>query len=144
MTRQVEDHTRIAAAQLTSFGNLSSSARDRICSSAVNRSVENPQWTSIALSRSGFGTLGAWNSLGDVLPMNVQLLTGTVRNLIDTGNPLLCDFETVMRNVWNGLAEKCILGWEREQIDLFGFELDIPLLRLDYGQINKAKVELWP
>jgi hypothetical protein len=143
MTRQVEDHTRVAVAQLTSFDHLPSSARDRICGGALNRRVENPQWTSIALSRSGFGALGAWNLLGDVLPMNVQLLTGTVQSLIEIGNPRLRDFETVMRNVWKGLAERCLLGWEREQIDLFGFELDIPLLQLDYGQIGKAKAALW-
>jgi hypothetical protein len=142
MTRRVEDQTRKAVAQLTAFRDLPALARDRICSEALGTAATVSTWTSVALSRSGFGAVGGWQVLQGVLPMNVQLIAETVQEILHTPGASLEGFEDTARRLWADLCAKCLIGWEVETINILGTVIELPLLKLNYDQINKAKIDL--
>jgi hypothetical protein len=142
MTYQIENHTRKAVSQLSLFQGLPTAVRDRISSGAFGTDVSVSAWTSVALSRSGFGAAGGWKALKDVLPMNIQLLTRTVQRLINTPGATLERFEETARTIWADFCKKCIIGWDTEEINILGTALQLPLLKLNYNEINKAKVEV--
>jgi hypothetical protein len=142
MTRQVEEHTRKAVGQLTSFQDLPAAVRDRISSDAFGTPVNVRCWISVALSRSGFGAAEGWRALKGILPMNIQLLAGAVQQLIRTPGMTLEGLEETAQSIWADLCKKCIHGWDVEAINILGTVLQIPLLRLNYDEINKAKLDL--
>ena len=136
MTRQLETHTNKAIDQLMNFMHTPSDFRDEVCSRAINNQVSNVTWRSAVLSRSGFGTAGAWSRLGDAIPLNLALLKGAVKLAMRAKEGSI---EKVLEKADELLQDgrKIFGGWQHSPIELFGTTIDIPLLDVDKEKRDK-------
>ena len=141
MTRQVETRALEGVRQIANFDDLPIGEKDTICSRAVGADVQNVTWHSALASRSGFGTANLWNQLGDIIPFNPSILRGTIQRMAGRDASSLSDLVHNARQIIDELRETCVRGWHHEEFNLFETTLNVPLLDLDHGQIDRYRTD---
>ncbi len=142
MTRQVESNTLKAVEQLQDFEKLDPAEKDAMIRKEFKVEAENVRWSSAVLSRSSFGTVKAWQAMEGRAALNLQLLQGIANAAAgEEAFDLATLPERAMKTI-SDIAEKGVLSWREETLDVFGTEIKIPLLDLDNEEITRYRAEL--
>jgi len=142
MTRQVEANTLKAVEQLQKIDDLSPAAKDEMIRKEFKVQAENVRWSSAVLSRSSFGTVKAWQAMEGRAALNLQLLQGIANAAAgEEAFDLATLPEQAMKSM-SDIAEKGVVSWREETLDVFGTKIKIPLLELDNEEITRYRAEL--
>ena len=91
---------------------------------------------------SSFGTVKAWQAMEGRAALNLQLLQGIANAAAgEEAFDLATLPERAMKTI-SDIAEKGVLSWREETLDVFGTEIKIPLLDLDNEEITRYRAEL--
>lgn len=137
MTRQLETNTRTAVRQLQGFENLAVGEKDAVIQTAFGLRVQNVRWASGVLSRSSFGSVPAWEAIGEKAAINLPLLKLVTQELAAGPNADLATVPERATRILEEIANEGVRGWEDQALDVFGTPIVIPLLRLDNGVISR-------
>ncbi|MEH2352859.1 hypothetical protein [Nostoc sp.] len=143
MTKAIETRSIEGIKQLNRFQNLPQYERDHIISNIFKMPIKEVHSVSVLLCRSGIGTYYVWKLASDITVLNLQLLNGVIQSLIANDLSLL-EFKNIADNLLADIHKKSILGWEKGTISLYGTLIEMPLLRLNYEEIHKTRVQLSP
>lgn len=143
MTKAIENRSKEGIKQLNRFQNLAQYERDSVLSDILGTPIKEVHSVSVLLCRSGIGTESVWKLVNDITVVNLQILNGVVQSLIANDLSLI-EFKNIADNLLTDIHQKSILGWEKETISLYGTLIQIPLLRLNYEEIHKTRVQLSP
>lgn len=140
MTRNVEARTLEAVKQVAAFDQLSGENKKKIISDAIGAVSDDFSVSHGIVTRSGLGTIKAWNAAEGISVFNVPLLTyallGTERALED----FLGDPECYLSEVIDHLAKQYFINWETGIVPLNDRELHIPLMKLDNDGLQRLRV----
>ncbi|NLR98092.1 hypothetical protein HGP17_14855 [Rhizobium sp. P38BS-XIX] len=142
MTRQVEANTLKAVEQLQKIEDLSPAEKDEMIRKEFKVHAENVRWSSAVLSRSSFGTVKAWQAMEGRAALNLQLLQGIANTAAgEEAFDLATLPEHAMKSI-SDIAEKGVVSWREETLDVFGTKIKIPLLDLDNEEITRYRAAL--
>lgn len=141
MTHRVEERTLEAIEQLRRFSASPAYIRDQVCAQAFGCSASDISWSSAVVMRSGFGTMRAWSALDGVLAFNPFLLRATVRCMARDTTGSLGSLSSLSEALLQGIVRDAVVGWEATQLSVFGKEIEVPLLNLDYFGIAKRRLQ---
>lgn len=139
MTRQLETNTRAAVQQLQGFENLAAGEKDGVIQAAFGVRANELSWASGVLSRSSFGSVPAWEAIGQRAAMNLPLLNLVTQELAAEPDADLATVPERATRILGEIANEGALGWEDQPLDVFGTTIIIPLLRLDNGAISRRR-----
>lgn len=135
MVAQVESRTLEAVEQINRFLEADAEERGAICSSALGRKVSGVTWSSGVLVRTCLGTENAWNAINECVPLNPVLLRSAASSLSKSSDFIFTDIGEAVASQLASLRANAVRGWERKGFSLFGEQIELPLLDLDYTQI---------
>ena len=136
MVGQIESRTLEAAAQVRRFLDLRDEEKDRVCSSALGRTVSAVTWRSGVLVRTCLGTEKAWSGIRGYVPLNPVLLRTALKRLKGVGEFSFAGIDTVVSEELDALRAAAVVSWENKSFRLFGKTIELPLLDLNYGAIS--------
>jgi hypothetical protein len=136
MVQQIESLTLEAAKQIRSFLALSADEKDRICSSALGRTVDRVTWCSGVLARTCLGTEKAWIGISEYVPLNPVLLRAALNKMARVGEFSFAKIDAVVSEELDNLRAAAVIGWQNKRFSLFSETIELPLLDLNYGVIS--------
>lgn len=142
MTRQLEDHTVKAISQLKRVVELPAAQRDAIVSRAFGQQVQDGNWISAILSRSGLGTWRSWSLLGDIIPLNIPLLGQTLSEVSVEHSCPMTRVPVIAMEILNRWAQQIIGGWQDEKIELCGKTIHFPRIITDDREVARVKAQI--
>lgn len=131
MTRQLESNTRTAVQQLQRFESLGAGEKDAVIQAAFSVGAHDVRWSSGVLSRSSFGSVPAWDAIGDRAAMNLPLLKLLAQELSAETDADLAAVPERTKRILSEIADTGIIGWKNQPLDVFGTTIMVPLLQLD-------------
>lgn len=142
MTRQLEDHTIRAVAQINKLKELQGPALDTLLSRVFDRKISDATLISAVLSRSGLGTWRSWSALGEAVALNIPLLRETLRLIAAEPGTPLPNLPGKAVNVLNDWARRAAKGWRRADINLLGRTITFPVIESNDREISGIKIRL--
>lgn len=139
MVARMEDRTLEAIAQIDRFSQLPPAERDRICLGAFGYNFEVRHWESAILARSCLGTVKAWSELGNIAPMNPQLIAAAAEPFRREGRLDLELFSKSLHAFLRDLRAQATRGWTSAKLKLFDKEIEVPLMDLNYTTIYNVR-----
>ncbi|RWA75339.1 MAG: hypothetical protein EOQ28_09595 [Mesorhizobium sp.] len=139
MTRQLETNTRTAVRQLQGFERLSTAEKDALVQTGFGVRAHEVRWASGVLSRSAFGSVSAWEAIGDRAAMNLPLLKLVTEELAAEPSADLSTLPDRAAQTLGEIADEGIRRWDEEPLDVFGTTVIIPLLQLDNVAISRRR-----
>jgi len=143
MTRRIEDQTLKAVDQLKRFDAKSAKFRNELCARTFGKEIVPLSWVSGILSRSSLGTAKAWSAVEGIAILNPLLLTGAVSRIMADSKLSLADLPNITQTLVREITNRAVKGWTNNRINIFGTEVEVPLLDLDYEQITKIRHQLF-
>lgn len=139
MIAQIENRTEEAVKQIKRFLQLGETQRDAVFSQAFGFDLTGISWTSGVLARSCLGTEKAWKSIEEFVPLNPILLKKAVNRMLAKVDFSLDDLARVVDGLLDDLKSAAVIDWKQKSFSVFGAEIMLPLLDLNYAVIAEFR-----
>ncbi len=139
MIAQIESRTMEAVKQIRRFMDLEENQKDAVCSRAFGTDLTGLSWTSGVLVRTCLGTEKSWESISGCIPLNPIILRSSVKKMLEMDSFALSDIASVAWDALENLRRSAVGDWEQKSFSLFGENIVLPLLDLNYAAIGEFR-----
>lgn len=144
MVQTVEGRMQEGIKQLERLRGLAPEQRNAVLSQALGKAVYDVMIIDVLLSRSCLGTDRIWSQLGDILPLNLTLLRGVLRQARSEGPGLsLRSFPARVREETRRLIQTMRPQYVQEELRVGRTMLRVPLLKFDSERLGEERRQIW-
>lgn len=144
MVQAVETRMLEGIEQLRRFRSLRPEQRDEVISKAIGVHARDVEIVEMLLSRSCFGTDRVWSQLETIVPMNLTLLRGILRDArADSDRLSLQTFADRVHQALRRLTQSAHPRFVEREMLAGKTTIRLPLLEFDAAYLRKEQRRIW-